>query len=117
MHPQWQDFLVRQGAVLTDGRVSNFGDPAHERQAVAQGTIIADLSHLGLLQVEGADAVTFLQGQVTNDVKLLNGTHSLCRLRQNQGRIERSGTGIMFLERNLSPEMTTYRQIVGKTQF
>jgi len=76
MHPQWQDFLVQQGAVLTDGRVSNFGDPALERQAVAQGTIIADLSHLGLLQVEGADAVTFLQGQVTNDVKLLNGTHS-----------------------------------------
>lgn len=36
-------------------------------------TVICDLSHLGLLQLDGADAATFLQGQVTNDVKQLNG--------------------------------------------
>jgi len=36
-------------------------------------TVICDLSHLGLLQLQGADAFTFLQGQVTNDVKQLNG--------------------------------------------
>lgn len=76
MNPQWQDFLIRQGAVLADGRVSHFGNPAQERQAAAQGTIIADLSHFGLLQVEGADATSFLQGQVTNDIKLLNGSNS-----------------------------------------
>jgi tRNA-modifying protein YgfZ len=33
--------------------------------------ILCDLSHLGLLEISGTDAVTFLQGQVTNDVKLL----------------------------------------------
>lgn len=33
--------------------------------------IICDLSHLGLLELGGADALTFLQGQVTNDVKQL----------------------------------------------
>ena len=33
--------------------------------------IVCDLSHMGLLEVSGADALTFLQGQVTNDVKLL----------------------------------------------
>lgn len=76
MNPQWQDFLVRQGALLADGRVSHFGQPAQELQAAAQGTIIADLSHFGLLQVEGADAATFLQGQITNDVKLLDGRNS-----------------------------------------
>jgi tRNA-modifying protein YgfZ len=37
--------------------------------------ILCDLSHLGLLEIGGTDAVTFLQGQVTNDVKLLNGTN------------------------------------------
>jgi tRNA-modifying protein YgfZ len=37
---------------------------------------LCDLSHLGLLEVSGADAVTFLQGQVTNDVKLLNGSNA-----------------------------------------
>ena len=38
--------------------------------------ILCDLSHLGLLEISGADAVTFLQGQVTNDVKLLTGTNA-----------------------------------------
>jgi tRNA-modifying protein YgfZ len=38
--------------------------------------ILCNLSHLGLLEISGADAVTFLQGQVTNDVKLLAGTNA-----------------------------------------
>ena len=38
--------------------------------------ILCDLSHLGLLEIGGADAVTFLQGQVTNDVKLLIGNNA-----------------------------------------
>ena len=38
--------------------------------------ILCDLSYLGLLEIKGADAVTFLQGQVTNDVKLLTGTNA-----------------------------------------
>ena len=38
--------------------------------------ILCDLSHLGLLEISGADAVTFLQGQVTNDVKLLAGSNA-----------------------------------------
>ena len=38
--------------------------------------ILCDLSYLGLLEIRGADAVTFLQGQVTNDVKLLTGTNA-----------------------------------------
>lgn len=33
--------------------------------------ILCDLSHLGLLEISGTDAAAFLQGQVTNDVKLL----------------------------------------------
>ena len=38
--------------------------------------ILCDLSHLGLLEISGRDAVTFLQGQLTNDVKLLHGTNA-----------------------------------------
>jgi tRNA-modifying protein YgfZ len=38
--------------------------------------ILCDLSHLGLLEISGADALTFLQGQVTNDVKLLMGNNA-----------------------------------------
>ena len=38
--------------------------------------VLCDLSHLGLLEISGVDAVTFLQGQVTNDVMLLAGTNA-----------------------------------------
>ncbi len=41
-----------------------------------QDNTLCDLSHLGLLEISGADAVTFLQGQVTNDVKLLAGDNA-----------------------------------------
>jgi folate-binding protein YgfZ len=38
--------------------------------------LVCDLSHLGLLEISGIDAVNFLQGQVTNDVKLLQGNNA-----------------------------------------
>jgi tRNA-modifying protein YgfZ len=38
--------------------------------------ILCDLTHLGLLEISGADAAIFLQGQVTNDVKLLTGNNA-----------------------------------------
>lgn len=46
------------------------------RMTARNNTILCDLSHLGLLEISGADAVTFLQGQVTNDVKLLTGNNA-----------------------------------------
>ena len=42
----------------------------------SQDNILCDLPHLGLLEISGADALTFLQGQVTNDVKLLVGNNA-----------------------------------------
>jgi len=76
MNSQWQASLVAHGAIIDQDRVSHFGQAQQELQSTAHDTIIADLSHLALLQVDGEDAVTFLQGQVTNDVKLLDGSNS-----------------------------------------
>lgn len=73
---QWQTFLSSQQAEFKDGRVQHFGNPQAELQAAATATVLVDLSHLGLLQIEGEDRVTFLQGQLTNDLKLLNGNNS-----------------------------------------
>ncbi len=56
--------------------IQHYGNPQQELQTAASGHVLADLSHLGLLQVEGDEAVSFLQGQVTNDVKLLDGSNS-----------------------------------------
>jgi len=66
----WQQFLSGQGATVQDGIIRFPG------RAKADDSIIADLSHYGLLSLEGEDAVTFLQGQVTNDVKKLDGNIS-----------------------------------------
>lgn len=76
MHPAWQEFLTQQGASIVEGRVAHFSNPEQEPQIAGNRNIITDLSHLGLIQVGGEDAQTFLQGQVTNDVKLLNGSNS-----------------------------------------
>ncbi|MDP2247831.1 MAG: folate-binding protein, partial [Nitrosomonadales bacterium] len=73
---QWQTFLTGLKAEFADGQVQHFGNPEKELQAAAAGTVLADLSHLGLLQIDGEDRVAFLQGQVTNDVKLLLGNNS-----------------------------------------
>ena len=37
---------------------------------------INDLSHFGLIRVEGEDAEHFLQGQLTNDLREVTQTHS-----------------------------------------
>jgi hypothetical protein len=72
---QWHDFLSAQGALIKDNEILSFGDAPHELAAANQN-IITSLSHLGILEVSGEDAVTFLQGQVTNDVKKLDGSNS-----------------------------------------
>lgn len=73
---QWHQFLGSQQATITGQRVQHFGNPQMELQATADATVLADLSHLGLLKIDGEDRVAFLQGQLTNDVKLLNGSNS-----------------------------------------
>jgi hypothetical protein len=72
MQPEWRAFLTQSGAVLEDGRVLHFGNPDAERRAAASSDIIADLSHLAVLRAEGTDAQSFLQGQLSNDIRLVS---------------------------------------------
>ncbi|MDH5513027.1 MAG: folate-binding protein YgfZ [Gammaproteobacteria bacterium] len=76
MNEQWQSFLQQQGAVLDNGRVQHFGDAAGERRAAAQGNVLADLSDLSLIRARGADTQNFLNGQLSNDLRQLDATHS-----------------------------------------
>ncbi len=71
MQPDWQHFLAGQGARIADDSVAHFGDPAAELTAARDGTVLCDLSHLGLIVASGDDALAFLQGQFTNDVEKL----------------------------------------------
>ncbi|KAB2312951.1 folate-binding protein YgfZ [Betaproteobacteria bacterium SCN2] len=68
----WQDFLAQQGARIAEGRVLDFGNPAGELAAAQTGTVMADLSQLGLLAFSGEDTAEFLQSQFTNDVRGLH---------------------------------------------
>lgn len=68
----WTEFLSSQGASLDDGVVARFGDPAGELAAAASQTVLADISHFGLIALSGEDAQTFLHGQITNDLRGLN---------------------------------------------
>jgi folate-binding protein YgfZ len=70
MSERWIAALTDRGARFADGRVADYGDAASEL-AAADGTIICDLSHDGLIQVGGTDAAAYLQAQFCNDVAAL----------------------------------------------
>lgn len=70
---QWQNSLIVHGAMLENGAIIHFGDAKNELVTTINNNTLCDLNHLGLLEISGTDAVAFLQGQVTNDVKLLAG--------------------------------------------
>ena len=72
----WQEFLFIKGAVFSNGTISSFGNTEKELTYAHTDNIICDLSHLDLLEISGDDALPFLQGQVTNDVKLLSVNHA-----------------------------------------
>ena len=63
-------------ALIENGSIVHYGDAKAELLAAINANTLVDLSHLGLLELNGADAVDFLQGQVTNDVKLLVGNNA-----------------------------------------
>jgi hypothetical protein len=71
MSSDWQAFLRRRGARIEAGAVGDFGDAAAERRAARDGAILAPLTHLGLIACSGADARSFLHGQLSNDVRQL----------------------------------------------
>lgn len=67
MNPDWQTFLTSQGARVENGLVRAFAS-ATGTQADA---LLADLSHEGIIAVEGPDARAFLQGQLSTDIDAL----------------------------------------------
>ena len=58
MHPQWKQFRSDNGA-------------ATDRPLPTDENILVDLSHLSIIAAKGEDCDDFLQGQLTNDIRLL----------------------------------------------
>lgn len=60
----WHAYLTSQGAQFNAAGEASF-------PAATANAQLFDLSSSGLIAISGADSQTFLQGQVTNDIKLL----------------------------------------------
>lgn len=71
MNSTWQEFLGASGARIEQNVVANFGDLAAELVAARDATVIAPLTHLGLIECVGEDAKSFLQNQLTSNVNHL----------------------------------------------
>jgi folate-binding protein YgfZ len=76
MIADWQTFLDNAGAELDGERVRHYGNPRRELSVAITGNVFADLTHYGLVSVHGEDAQSFLQGQLTNDLRAVDEQHS-----------------------------------------
>ncbi|MBL1261679.1 MAG: folate-binding protein YgfZ [Thiotrichaceae bacterium] len=74
MNEQWKQYLQNAGAILThDGTsVEHFGQAEKEQAAIDSAHIIMPITGMTFIQASGIDAKTFLQGQLTNDIVLIN---------------------------------------------
>jgi tRNA-modifying protein YgfZ len=71
MNIDWQRFIEAHSGVIAPGNHTRFPNAPREADCA-----LMDLSHLGLISVTGEDALTFLQGQLTNDVRELSASHT-----------------------------------------
>lgn len=69
MNSVWYSFLQKHNAVIENNCVSHYGNASAELKNTYSNTIIADLSHFGLIHFSGEDASAFLQGQLSCDVR------------------------------------------------
>ncbi len=74
MDKKWREFLTDRGATIVEDQVACF-DHSVPRPANTNDRIV-DLSHRALIAVRGADAVRFLQGQLTSDVHEVSDRHT-----------------------------------------
>lgn len=76
MNSDWQQFLKTQHAHIVEGVVQHFGDFNAELKATAHDTVKCDLSQFGMLRVSGADAQSFLQNLLSNDIRAVDASHA-----------------------------------------
>lgn len=76
MNLTWQQYLRSASANAGNAGVVNCRDNNAELDAAKSGTIVADLSHFGLIQFAGEDAQRFLNGQLSCDLNRLEPLHA-----------------------------------------
>jgi len=88
MNKDWNDFLLENGAKIKQQNTFYFSDEASDNQKAENMDVLCDLSQFSTIVVAGGDAAEFMQGQFTNDVKLVDAEHSqLNAMCNNKGRM------------------------------
>jgi len=72
----WKTLLMDTGAEFNGDGLCHYGNPDQEIRLLATGDILCDLSHVGLIGVHGADARSFLQAQLANDMRQVDAERS-----------------------------------------
>jgi len=88
MNPEWRSFLEQAGATITDDLDASFngesGDTTHNQTL----GLLTDLSLMSTLEISGGDAMEFLNGQFTSDIKKLpEGTFQYSAWCNPKGRV------------------------------
>lgn len=76
MNREWQSFLEEKNARFDGGMVSGFSEPRQESETAANATVLSVISDHALLRIHGADALGFLNNQLSNDIRRADATHS-----------------------------------------
>lgn len=97
MNEIWQTYLQDQGAVFSGQyHIDTFGAPEVEHHLVKHGPVMSSLQHYGLIRIGGEEASSFLQSQLTQDVRLITPTQAkLAGCCDPQGQV--LGLGVLFL--------------------
>jgi len=72
MSNNWNKFLIDSNASFNEHNEVKFKQANQPINNFSGELYLTDLSYLGLIEVKGDDKNTFLQGQLTNDINLLN---------------------------------------------
>ena len=71
MNNVWQKFIESKGAIIENGETRRF-EPFEGPYYSDDETYLCDLSALGVIKANGEEAHSFLHGQFTNDLNLVN---------------------------------------------
>jgi len=87
MQREWKAERISAGGKENGGRITDYGDAEAEVRAAAHQTTTCALTHLAVIRASGADAATFLQSQLSNDLLTLTGASQLSAYCTAQGRM------------------------------
>lgn len=72
MYAFWEQWLRQKGVSVNEGGAPSGEEHLQQIDAVERETVLAPLDRFSLIRVEGEEAAPFLQGQLSNDIRLLD---------------------------------------------